>query len=144
MKPRPDAAGVMALDTELEESLKSYEVSFALLPLITKAQPKPAGNTPSDHQAGKLQPPYSADKGGKPFNNKCKGKGKPRFEQRIPREIREAGGTAATPDGAPICFDYAFKRCKESVPDGSRCKKGYHLCSVCCYGPHSMADHKKA
>ena len=147
VKPRPDAAGALALDTELENSLKSYEVSFALLPLIAKAQTKPTNMPTQEH--GKSQQPFSPAKGGKkgqnrfrPFQAKGKSKGKGRFEQRIPREIREAGGTASTPDGAPICFDFAFKRCKESVPDGSRCKKGYHVCSIC-YGPHSMADHKK-
>ena len=70
------------------------------------------------------------------------GKTKSKFEQRIPKEIRDAGGTATTPDGAPICFDFAFERCRETVAEGSRCKKGYRLCCIC-YGPHSMADHKK-
>ena len=59
--------------------------------------------------------PYGAAKGGKkggfrpkPYPPKGKGKGK-KSDQRIPKEIREAGGTATTPDGAPICFDFAFQ-----------------------------------
>ena len=149
VKPRPDLAGVLALDTELEDSLKTYEVSFALLPLMSKTQPKASPthvDTPGGNK-GHSQP--AASKGGKkgqsryrPYQSKGKGKTKSKFEQRIPKEIRDAGGTAATPDGAPICFDFAFKRCRESVAEGSRCKKGYHLCCIC-YGPRSMADHKK-
>ena len=149
IKPRPDHAGVLALDTELENALKTYEVSFTLLPLLSKAQPVKAAGSGNDAGTNKTQATPSQGKGGKkgnnrfrPYGSKGKGKTKTKSDQRIPKEIREAGGTASTPDGAPICFDYAFKRCREGVPDGSRCKKGYHLCCIC-YGPHSMADHKK-
>ena len=149
VKPRPDLAGVLALDTELEESLKTYEVSFALLPLMSKSQPKASPSHGDATGGNKGQPQPSPSKGGKkgqsryrPYQSKGKGKTKSKFEQRIPKEIRDAGGTATTPDGAPICFDFAFKRCRETVAEGSRCKKGYHLCCIC-YGPHSMADHKK-
>eukprot|EP00435_Cladocopium_sp_Y103_P045636 s2855_g13.t1 len=50
VKPRPDAAGTLELDSKLEEALKSYEVSFTLLPLATKHQPaaaKPSAPSPS-------------------------------------------------------------------------------------------------
>ena len=148
VKPRPDHAGALAMDTELEASLKTYEVSFALLPLVSKSQPKAQSASSDSHAAPKGHATYGAAKGGKkgsfrskPYTFKGKGKGK-KSEQRIPKEIRDAGGTASTPDGAPICFDFAFKKCRESVAEGSRCKKGYHLCCIC-YGPHSMADHKK-
>ena len=142
VKPRPDLAGVFALDSKLEEALKSYEVSFTLLPLASKAPVKPQPSTP------KAQPPPQNPKGGKKGYNRfkpyqSKGKGKAKYDQRIPKEIRDAGGTATTPDGSPICFDYSLRRCKETVAEGSRCKKGYHLCGVC-YGPHCLLDHKKA
>ena len=133
MKPRPDAAGTFALDTRLEEALKSYEVSFALLPLATKAQPKASAPAPSKPSAP--QQPKGGKKGGnrfRPYPSKGKGKSK---DQRVPKEIRDAGGTATTPDGNPICFDFSLKRCKESVAEGARCRKGYHLCGIC-YGPH--------
>ena len=42
VKPRPDLAGALALDTKLEEALKSYEVSFSLLPMIAKQTQKVA------------------------------------------------------------------------------------------------------
>ena len=144
VKPRPDANGVLALDSKLEESLKSYEVSFTLLPMVSKPAPK----------ATPVQPPPSTrpqnafpSKGGKKGQNrfrpytKGKGKSKTKTDSKIPSEIRAAGGTASTPDGDPICFDYSLKKCKEMVTDG-RCRKGYHLCCIC-YGPHCMLDHKK-
>ena len=147
VKPRPDAAGVLQLDTQLEESLKSYEVSFALLPLPLKQPVKTTVAQPSG-PAAKPQPPAQT-KGGrkglnrfKPYGSKGKGKSKMKSDQRVPREIREAGGTASTPDGDPICFDYSLKKCKETVIDG-RCRKGYHMCCIC-YGPHCMMDHKKS
>ena len=141
-KPRPDLAGTFALDSKLEDALKSYEVSFTLLPLASKTPAKPQPATP------KATPAPPNPKGGRKGNNRfkpysSKGKGKTKYDQRIPKEIRDAGGTATTPDGSPICFDYSLRRCKETVAEGSRCKKGYHLCGLC-YGPHCLLDHKKA
>ena len=148
-KPRPDAAGVLALDSKLEESLKTYEVSFTLLPMVSKAPTKP---TPAATTAATAAPKPAANPQGKgnrkgnnrfrPYPSKGRGKGKTRFEQRIPREIRDAGGTASTPTGEPICFDFSLKKCKEAVSDG-RCRKGLHVCAIC-YGAHCMVDHKKA
>ena len=148
-KPRPDAAGVLALDSKLEESLKTYEVSFTLLPMVSKAPTKP---TPTATTAASAAPKPAANPQGKgnrkgnnrfrPYPSKGRGKGKTRFEQRIPREIRDAGGTASTPTGEPICFDFSLKKCKEAVSDG-RCRKGLHVCAIC-YGAHCMVDHKKA
>jgi hypothetical protein len=145
-KPRPDAAGVLALDKELLEALKSYEVAFTLLPTVSKQPLKPqakASNSPPKQQPGAFG--KSGRKGNnrfRPYGAKGKGKTKTKFDQRVPREIREAGGTASTPAGDLICFDYSLKKCKESVTDG-RCRKGYHVCAIC-YGHHCMADHKKS
>ena len=129
--------------TKLEEALKSYEVSFTLLPVMSKQAPKPAA--PALPHQTKTPPPKGNRKGAnrfKPYGQKGKGKGKGKPDQRIPREIREAGGTASTPTGDPICFDFSLKKCKESV-EQSRCRKGYHVCAIC-YGQHCMLDHKKA
>ena len=123
LKPRPDAAGVMPFNTGLEDALKSYEVSFTLLPMMQRAKEK-AVSAPNQ------------------MEQKAKGKNKSKFEPRIPQQIREDGGTASTPDGDPICFDYSLKRCKEQVTDG-RCRKGFHVCCLC-YGPYCMMDHKKS
>eukprot|EP00435_Cladocopium_sp_Y103_P070278 s38_g35.t1 len=147
VKPRPDAAGVLELDTKLEEALKSYEVSFTLLPLISKQPTK----TPSTPSAPSRTAASTSSKGGKkggqrytPYHGKGKAKGKNKGgDQRVPKDIRDAGGTASTPDGQPICFDFSLKRCRDQVADGARCKKGFHVCAIC-YGPHCMMDHKKA
>ena len=144
-KPRPDAAGVAALDTKLEEALKSYEVSFTLLPALSKqAAPKP----PTTPAAGKptANTPSKGNRKGtnrfRPYSLKGKGKGKYKSDQRVPREIREAGGTATMPTGELICFDFSLKKCKEPV-EGARCRKGCHVCAIC-YGQHCMLDHKKS
>lgn len=144
VKPRPDAVGTLALDSKLEEALKSYEVSFTLLPMVSKPAPKAA---PAQSAQPRPQPAMPS-KGGKKGQNRFRpyGKGKGKFkaksDTRIPNEIRAAGGTASTPDGDPICFDYSLKKCKEVVTDG-RCRRGYHVCCLC-YGPHCMLDHKKS
>ena len=65
VKPRPDLAGALAMDTELEASLKTYEVSFALLPLVSKAQPKSSSAASDSDAAPKSHPSYGAAKGGK-------------------------------------------------------------------------------
>ena len=145
-KPRPDAAGVLALDKELLEALKSYEVAFTLLPTASKQPAKPqasASSSPPKQQPGPFG--KAGRKGNnrfRPYNAKGKGKTKTKFDQRVPREIREVGGTTSTPSGDPICFDYSLKKCKENVVDG-RCRKGFHVCAIC-YGHHCMADHKKS
>lgn len=150
IKPRPDLAGELPLNTELIKALECYEVSFALLPLPSKSS-APA-RSPSNAGHAKPRMPSSAysstgkgkgkQKGGMHSSPYSKGKGK-KYEPRVPAAIREQGGTASTPDGDPICFDNAFKRCKSGVADGAKCPKGLHVCCIC-YGPHSMVDHKKA
>ena len=145
-KPRPDAAGVSALDTKLEEALKSYEVSFTLLPAPSK-QPtqKPAAAPASASKPTAPAPTKGNRKGSnrfRPYFTKGKGKGKTRPDQRVPKEIRDAGGTASMPTGEPVCFDFSLKKCKEPV-EGTRCRKGFHVCAIC-YGAHCMLDHKKS
>eukprot|EP00438_Fugacium_kawagutii_P023705 Skav228032 [mRNA] locus=scaffold1188:3261:4511:+ [translate_table: standard] len=151
IKPRPDAAGVLALNTELAAKLESYEVSFALLPLPTKSSSGPSSSKQSvSHAASAPQQQKNlqgkGNRKGKrftPYGMQAKGKGKYKYEQRIPQAIRDAGGVANTPDGDPVCFDYSLKRCSAKVADGARCDKGYHVCAIC-FGLHSMSDHKKA
>ena len=146
VKPRPDMTGALELDTKLEEALKSYEVSFSLLPMIAKQAPKATATAAAPAAKAASATPSKGNKKGfnryRPYPSKGKGKSKGKYDQRIPKEIRDAGGTASTPDGEPICFDYSLKKCREAVADG-RCRKGYHLCCIC-YGQHSMADHKKS
>ena len=115
------------------------------IPMVSKQHPKissgpaPSSQKPLQHNSGKGN--RKGQNRFRPYGSKGKGKGK-KFEQRIPREIREAGGAASTPDGDPISFDFSLKRCKENVSDG-RCRKGYNLCCIC-YGFHCVLDHKKS
>lgn len=144
IKPRPNAAGEVALDVELLKALESYEVSFTLLPLPQKNSQHPS-KPPS--QSSPSQPvakqPKQKGKGKQRFAPYGKGKGKTKYEQRIPQQIRDAGGTASTPSGEPICFDHSLKKCKSTVSLGERCAKGLHVCAIC-YGLRSMLDHKSS
>ena len=152
VKPRPDAAGVLALDQQLINKLESYEVSFSLLPLPSKpasTQQKTSQSSATGASSQSHPAKGPSAKGGRkgrrmmPYGNPAKGKGKTKYEQRIPQAIRDAGGVANTPDGDPVCFDFSLKRCQAKVAEGSRCDKGYHVCAIC-FGLHSMSDHKKA
>ena len=97
--------GTLALDSKLMESLQSYRVSFALLPLIAKKDntPSPSKTTkPAANQGGKganlhVQKPWLKAKGGKKG-----GKGK----VRVPNHIFKLGGTASNPSGEAICFGF--------------------------------------
>ena len=143
VKPRPDSTGTLALDTKLQEALKSYEVSFTLLPTAAKPPSKPS-SPPSQKPAPYQHGGKGKTKGSnrfRPYQQKGKGKGKTKYEQRIPKDIRDAGGTATTPTGDPICFDFSLKKCQEPVQEG-RCRKGHHVCAIC-YGNHCMLDHRK-
>ena len=73
----------MELDTKLEEALKSYEVSFALLPMVSKQQPKA---TPTQSAPKPQQPvPAKGNRKGtnrfKPCGAKGGGKQKSKFDQ---------------------------------------------------------------
>ena len=96
VKPRPDAAGVLALDSKLEEALKSYEISFTLLPMPTKQVAKASPTQPSapvvkNKKTGGSKGNRKGQNRFRPYNAKGKGKSKNKSDQRIPREIREAG-----------------------------------------------------
>lgn len=150
IKPRPDTAGILPLDAELSRKLESYEVSFSLLPLPTKpsapAQPKQTQSASAAHHPPSKGSGSKGNRKGKrfmPYGQPAKGKGKIRYEQRIPQAIRDAGGVANTPDGDPVCFDFSLKKCHSKVSDGAKCDKGYHVCAIC-FGMRSMMDHKKA
>ena len=135
VRPRPSPGDPLPLDTKLQAALESYHVSFELMPL---PQPPPkqrilARQTP---QASK-----GAAKGYTSGKGKGKAGGKPANKPfiKIPWAIRSKGGTAETPDGARICFDYTLGECKQ----GENCPRGKHVCAIC-YGNHRMVDHPKS
>ena len=139
VKPRMEA-GAFPLNDALIEALKTYEVSFTLMPLPSIKQTKPEAR--SDVPAKSLGKP-APNRFNRPFNKfgKSKGKGKSKWEPRIPQKIREAGGKASTPAGEPVCFSYNLHACAAAA-DGARCEKGHHVCAKC-FGPHSLKDHGK-
>ena len=48
IKPRRQADGILPLDEALQKALESYEVSFCLLPLQSKKEPKKKGDKKKD------------------------------------------------------------------------------------------------
>lgn len=144
VKPRRDENGVKPLDKALIEALQSYEVSFALIPLPTKQASNPKQSSEHAQKApGKPKQKLVGNKFAHGKKPKGKGKGgqKSKWEPKTPLAIREAGGTAMTPEGEPLCFSYSLSSCKHAA-DGGKCMKGLHLCPVC-YGPHPLKDHPK-
>ena len=138
VKPRRDAAGVCPMDAALMKALESYQVSFALLPLPTKAVIPQAKKSEGNHD-----PPAKKHKGG--GAGKGKGKSKASGKGRgpaVPYQILQAGGKGRTPDGESICYDYGLGKCKHGA-DGGECNKGRHVCPVC-FEPHTLAQHKKS
>ena len=141
VKPRRAADGSKPVDGKLDDVLKSYEVSFTLMPLPSKSSQKTEAKVTSPG------PKPKADTEHKPFvkptisKPKGKGKGKTKWEPRIPQQIRDQGGKASLPSGEPICFSYNLSSCAGAT-DGAKCTKGHHVCSKC-FGNHSMRDHGK-
>eukprot|EP00435_Cladocopium_sp_Y103_P047005 s2541_g13.t1 len=117
IKPRPDAAAVLALDTKLEEALKTYEVSFVLLPLATKVQQKP-------QPAPKATAVPHQPKGGKKGNNR-KEKEKERtsffsvFPKRSVKLEEQPALLMAAQDVLTTCSDAAKSR-YQRAPDARK------------------------
>ena len=151
VKPKRDATGTRPLDQQLMAALTSYEVSFSLIPLPLKFKPEPKDRASSHDKpgGGKSHDQKGGSKGkwqhrpkGHWFSPYQEGKGKSKWEPRIPAQIRELGGTATTPAGKRICFDFSLGKCSLGA-DGAECQKGLHVCAKC-YGPHSLKDHDSA
>ena len=141
VQPKRDEAGVLALDTKLLETLESYRVSFALLPLVAKKE-STGGNSPKKTKGGNnnyggkgnynpVQKPWLKSKGGK--------KGA-KTRQRVPQHIFKLGGTASNPEGEPICFGFNSDGGCADAADGAKCRRGLHICAKY-YSTHSILQH---
>ena len=143
VRPKRDDVGVLALDSKLMDSLQSYRVSFSLLPLIAKKENphQSSSNTgkPSGNQGGKGASVQVQKHWVKPKGGKKGGKGK----IRVPHHIFKLGGTASNPAGEAICFGYnSSSGCSEAA-DGSKCRRGLHICAKC-YGLHGIQKHESS
>ena len=133
-KPRKSAAGTLALDTALASALESYHTSFALLPLPRTGKRKGGKGA---HDEGSPPGKFHKGSGKNPAKLAAKKKGrKGKGKSRVPYAILQRGGTAETPSGERICFDFSLGECK----NGETCAKGKHVCCIC-YGPHAMKNH---
>ena len=120
------------------QALESYQVSFTLLPLAAKREPQPSN-------LKKPKPGISHGKGNfsvqQPMWNKKGGKKGAKSKQRVPPSIFKLGGTASDADGRPICFAYNSETgCTETVAEGARCNRGFHICAKC-YRVHPIMQH---
>eukprot|EP00435_Cladocopium_sp_Y103_P072222 s295_g39.t1 len=140
VRPKRDEAGVLALDEKLLDTLQSYRVSFSLLPLVSRATASTSGpkkpKASNSDTGGKgnvhaVQKPWIKNKGGKKGS-----KGKPR----VPHHIFKLGGTAANPEGEPICFAYNSEGGCKGAAEGAKCGRGLHVCAKC-YNVHPIHQH---
>ena len=124
IKPRRQADGTLPLDEALQKALESYEVSFCLLPLQAKKEPKknPLKNKGETEVIKKV-------KGDKIKPIKGKGKG------RIPEAIMKLGGVSKNPSGENLCFAYNIGGCEDAA-DGA---KFACLCKVLWASLHSAS-----
>ena len=129
IKPRRQADGTLPLDEALQKALESYEVSFCLLPLQGKKEPKknPLKNKGETEVIKKV-------KGDKIKPGKGKGKG------RTPEAIMKLGGVSKNPSGENLCFAYNIGGCQDAA-DGAKCRRGLHVCAKC-FGLHSIQHHE--
>ena len=141
VKPKRDASGDCALDDKLMQALESYQVSFTLLPLAAKREPqlsnqkKQKPGNPHGKGSFSVQQPQWNKKGGK--------KGS-KSKQRVPPTIFKLGETASDADGRPIFFAYNSEAgCSETVADGARCNRGFHICAKC-FKVHPITQHARS
>ena len=125
-------SGCFGPGCKLEEALKSYEVSFTLLPMVAK----PAGKAPptaSQPASTRLQHfPTKGQKGAEPIPPIQQGSRNQRqnltsgFQARSVQQVVRHQHQI----GIQYAFDYSLKKCKETVTD-ARCRKEYHVCCMC-------------
>ena len=129
-KPRKSTAGTLALDTALASALESLPRVFHCFPCQGQASEREV----KVRVTKDLRPVSSTKDLVRTQQNWLgrKGKGK----SRVPYAILQRGGTAETPSGERICFDFSLSECK----NGETCAKGKHVCCIC-YGPHAMKNH---
>ena len=140
VQPKRSQAGTLALDTKLLETLESFRVSFSLLPLLAKKEG--TGNIQK-----KIKPLHSGFGGkgapagrNKPWLKSKGGKKGAKSKQRVPVHIFNLGGTAANPEGEPICFGINSEGGCADAAEGAKCRRGLHICSKC-YSIHSILQH---
>ena len=96
VRPKRSSTGELPLGDAMLDALKSYEVSFVLLPLQSKKE------DPKDKKA-KKETREQSDKVWKPPK---KGNGKGKSKGKTPQGILKLGGVSKTPEGENLCFAY--------------------------------------
>ena len=131
----------LQMDTMIMEALRSYEVSFHLVPLpkaaapIVKAPKDGAWNSDPDHWTP-IVAPYHKGKGkGK------KGKGKKPINV-LPKALQHKDNLSQDDHGRRLCFNFNLGKCDQAA-HGAQCRNGFHLCCrKGCFALHPVSEHQ--
>ena len=129
IKPRRQADGTLPLDEALQKALERYEVSFCLLPLQTKKEPKKKEKKEKKDETEVIK----KIKGDKVKPGKGKGKG------RIPEAIMKLGGVSKNPSGENLCFAYNIGGCKDAADGAKLSPRPSCLCEMLRSALHSAS-----
>ena len=132
------------VDTMIMEALRSYEVSFHLVPLPRPKTAAPLVKTIKDGGAWNIDQehwtpavaPYGKGKGkGK------KGKGKKQIDV-LPKALQHKDNVSQGDHGGRLCFNFNLGKCDQAA-HGAHCKNGYHLCCrKGCFARHPVSEHQ--
>ena len=116
---KPNAAGVIPLDSEVEKLRHDPRILQFLLPLPSGAKGEKADQTPKASGAKQPQGPNKQD------SRKRK---RTRAEKQCPEELKQFNLRC---DHGPVCWAYNLKDGCKSNTSGkpSKCNRGYHVCA---------------
>ena len=134
----------LQMDTLIMEALRSYEVSFHLVPLPKVAAPvvktgKDGGawNTDQEHWTPAIAPYHKGKGKGK------KGKRKKQINF-LPKALQRKDNVSQDDHGRRLCFNFNLGKCDQAA-HGAHCTNGFHLCCrKGCFAPHPVSEHQDA
>ena len=132
----------LQMDTLIMEALRSYVVSFHLVPLPKTAAPvvkvvKDGGAWNTEQEPGTPAiAPYHKGKGkGK------KGEGKKQINV-LPKALQHKDNVSQDDHGRRLCCNFNLGKCDQAA-HGAHCKNGFHLCCrKGCFAPHPVSEHQ--
>ena len=126
---KPDAAGLIPLDTEFPKLRHDPRITMFLLPTVATAK-QADKEAPKKVPASGSQQPAAKSAGG----NKRR---KTRAEKSCPEELKKFQLRC---EHGPVCWAYNMKSGCKNATSGkpSRCAKGFHVCANCHKPGHSV------
>ena len=129
---KPNAAGDIPLDTQLQRFTHDPRITMFLLP--TPASARASSSTTTDKETVPKKTGAAPSQAAAKSTNK---KRKTRAEKSCPEELKKYQLRC---EHGPVCWAYNLKTgCKNSTTGKpSRCAKGYHVCANCHKAGHSV------